>query len=164
MFVTYVTLCKFPLVEIGFNPVSYSVEDDDGSVAVTVSVLSGVIPAGSTAVVNFRTRDGTAVGKWDSHNRSPAPIIKYSSTTLACIQLHGTMWGFLVGYILTFDSTTTTISVPISIIDDDDTETEQFFMELTTSSTQQSTITTMITKPDGTVIITTLRKCVRLGM
>ena len=67
MFVTYSLKISLALVEIGFNPVSYSVEDDDGSVAVTVSVLSGVIPAGSTAVVNFRTRDGTAVGKWDSH-------------------------------------------------------------------------------------------------
>ena len=142
------------IVEIGFNPVSYSVEDDDGSVAVTVSVLSGVIPDGSTAVVNFRTRDGSAVGKWDSHNR--IALHQSSSTPLPHWYTASRDYVGITSRILTFDSTTTTIRVPISIIDDDDTETEQFFMELTTSSTRQSTITTMITKPDGTVIITTI--------
>ena len=52
----------FLAVVIGFNPEDYSVDENDGTVQVFVSVLQGSIPAGETRRVTISTEDGTAGG------------------------------------------------------------------------------------------------------
>ena len=68
MFVSlYCTLCFrrtfFPsaVVTIGFNPVTYSVLEDAGSVNVTVSILNGTLAR--NVVVTLLVSGGTATGK-----------------------------------------------------------------------------------------------------
>ena len=48
-------------VEIGFSPDEYRVDEDAGSVELTVLVLSGEIEEGSSVTVDVRTIDGIAV-------------------------------------------------------------------------------------------------------
>ena len=48
-------------VTIGFNPTTYSVTEDVGSVSVAVSLLSGIL--GRDVIVSLRTINGTAVGE-----------------------------------------------------------------------------------------------------
>ena len=48
----------FAGVTIGFNRTNYSVNEADGSVALTVQILDGILDR--TAVVNFFTTDGSA--------------------------------------------------------------------------------------------------------
>ena len=63
----YCTLCFrrtfFPsaVVTIGFNPVTYSVLEDAGSVNVTVSILNGTLAR--NVVVTLLVSGGTATGK-----------------------------------------------------------------------------------------------------
>ena len=49
------------MVTIGFDPVTYSVLEDTGSVNVTVSILNGTL--GRNVVVTLFTSGGTATGK-----------------------------------------------------------------------------------------------------
>ena len=60
------TVCQkifFPsaVVTIGFDPVTYSVLEDKGSVNVTVSILNGTL--GRNVVVTLLVSGGTATGK-----------------------------------------------------------------------------------------------------
>ena len=48
-------------VTIGFNPTTYSVSEDVGSVRVAVSVLSGIL--GRDVIVSLQTMNNTAIGK-----------------------------------------------------------------------------------------------------
>ena len=48
-------------VEIGFNPTTYSVSEDVGSVTVAVSLLSGVLAR--DVIVSLQTLNGTAMGE-----------------------------------------------------------------------------------------------------
>ena len=48
-------------VAIGFNPTTYSVSEDVGSVTVAVSLLSGILVR--DVIVSLQTMNGTAVGK-----------------------------------------------------------------------------------------------------
>ena len=47
---------------IGFNPATYSVDEDAGSVSVTISVLSGSLARGVSVVMVTSLHDGTATG------------------------------------------------------------------------------------------------------
>ena len=49
------------VVRIGFNPTTYSVHEDEGSVSVVVSVLLGIL--GRDVIVSLQTLNGTALGK-----------------------------------------------------------------------------------------------------
>ena len=57
-------------VTIGFNPTTYSVSEDVGSVTVAVSVLSGILAR--DVIVSLWTINGLAVGK--SFNKLPELI------------------------------------------------------------------------------------------
>ena len=48
-------------VAIGFNPTTYSVSEDVGSVAVAVSLLSGILSR--DVIVSLQTMNNTAIGK-----------------------------------------------------------------------------------------------------
>ena len=48
-------------VAIGFNPTSYSVSEDVGSVTVAVSLLSGILAR--DVIVSLHTMNNTAIGK-----------------------------------------------------------------------------------------------------
>ena len=48
-------------VAIGFNPTTYSVSEDEGTVTVAVSVLSGILDR--DVIVSLWTINGLAVGK-----------------------------------------------------------------------------------------------------
>ena len=50
------------MVTIGFNPATYSVDEDVGSVNATVSVLCGTLARGVSVVLETSLRDGTATG------------------------------------------------------------------------------------------------------
>ena len=47
---------------IGFIPTTYSVHEDEGSVSVAVSVLTGTL--GRDVIVSLKTMNGTAVGRF----------------------------------------------------------------------------------------------------
>jgi len=49
------------VVRIGFNPTTYSVHEDQGSVSVAVSVICGILAR--DVIVSLQTLNGTAVGK-----------------------------------------------------------------------------------------------------
>ena len=65
-------------VTIGFNPTTYSVSEDVGSVNVAVSLLSGILARNVT--VSLRTRDGTAVG--ESLNKCACILTRYAAILL----------------------------------------------------------------------------------
>ena len=48
-------------VTIGFNPTTYSVSEDVGSVTVAVSLLSGILAR--DVIVSLHTMNNTAIGK-----------------------------------------------------------------------------------------------------
>ena len=48
-------------VAIGFNPTTYSVSEDVGSVTVAVSLLSGILAR--DVIVSLHTMNNTAIGK-----------------------------------------------------------------------------------------------------
>ena len=50
------------VVTIGFNPATYSVDEDAGSVSVTISVRSGTLARDVSVVMVTSFRDGTATG------------------------------------------------------------------------------------------------------
>ena len=50
------------VVTIGFSPATYSVDEDAGSVSVTVGVLSGTLARGVSVVMVTSLNDGTATG------------------------------------------------------------------------------------------------------
>ena len=52
------------VVRIGFNPTTYSVHEDQGSVSVAASLISGILAR--DVIVSLQTLNGTAVGKLDS--------------------------------------------------------------------------------------------------
>ena len=70
--VAYTALCVrhtfFPsaVVTIGFDPVTYSVLEDAGSVNVTVSILNGTLAR--NVVVTLLVSGGTATGKFNKHS------------------------------------------------------------------------------------------------
>ena len=58
-----ITIMNYSLdVLIGFNPTTYSVGEDVGSVTVAVSLLSGILARDVT--VPLHTMNGTAIGKF----------------------------------------------------------------------------------------------------
>ena len=61
------------MVRIGFNPTTYSVHEDQGSVSVAVSVISGMLAR--AVVVSLQTLNGTALGKLN--NPSQVTLMKY---------------------------------------------------------------------------------------
>ena len=64
-------------VLIGFNPTTYSVGEDVGSVTVAVSLLSGILAR--DVIVSLQTMNSTAVGK------SPDKLSYLSSSEYAII-------------------------------------------------------------------------------
>ena len=57
----YPYLSCFAEVTIGFNPTTYSVSEDVGSVSVAVSLLSGILAR--DVIASLRTANGTALGE-----------------------------------------------------------------------------------------------------
>ena len=87
-------------VEIGFSPDEYIVDEDAGSITLTVSVLVGTIEVGDSVRLSVRTIDGTAVAGED-----------YTATTAT----------------LTFTSSMTEATVTVFITDDTVVEGDEFF-------------------------------------
>ena len=54
------------MVTIGFDPVTYSVLEDAGSVNVTVSILNGTLAR--NVLVTLLVSGGTATGKFNKHS------------------------------------------------------------------------------------------------
>ena len=53
-----------PTVVIGFQETQFSVDEEDGSVNLIVSVISGAIPTGSTVTVTVSTIHGSATSQY----------------------------------------------------------------------------------------------------
>ena len=58
-YVLHATIALF----IGFDPDSYRVNEDDGTVELTVRVIRGMISEGRTIPVRITTSDSSALGK-----------------------------------------------------------------------------------------------------
>ena len=50
----------YAVTTIGFDPVQYSVNEQSGSVLVSVSVLDGELPSGTSVEISMAVRSGTA--------------------------------------------------------------------------------------------------------
>ena len=88
------------VLEIGFDPIDYSVSEDADSVMLGVSVFSGELAEGVSAMVNVMTMDGSAIAGED-----------YSEFTDT----------------LTFTSEVTTQTVSVSILPDGNPESDEVF-------------------------------------
>ena len=107
----------FSAATIGFGVIQYFVSEAEFSVDVTVSLFSGSLDTAVT--VNIATMDGSAIGKDEQHRITiltsqlpPTAPSDYTTTELT----------------LTFNSSITTVTIPISIIDDDILETNETFL------------------------------------
>ena len=85
-------------VVIGFDPVPYSVDENDGSVVLTVKLLSGTLT--ETVVVNYETMGGSAIAGKDYMRKSG---------------------------MLTWSPGTTEMTITVSIIDDSLLEDDEMF-------------------------------------
>ena len=97
-------------VTIGFDPDQYSVNEDDGSVSLTVQVLAGELARAVS--VNFLTQDGTAT--------STAPTDFVSVAEASPIILH-------------FSPTDLDLQATVTIINDTITENPEQFIGLLSS-------------------------------
>ena len=112
-------------VTIGFSPTVYSVDEDAGSVELTVLVLSGTIADGESVTVVVMTVDGSAVAGED-----------YTELTDT----------------LTFDADTLTLTVTVMIEDDMLLELDQnFFVELSGNRVSDSASVARVTILDNDV-------------
>ena len=112
-------------VEIGFSPDEYRVDEDAGSVELTVLVLSGEIEEGSSVTLSVRTIDGIAVVDED-----------YTELTET----------------LTFDADTLMVPVTVMIEDDMLLELDQhFFVELSGNRVSDSASVARVTILDNDV-------------
>ena len=50
----------YAVTTIGFDPVQYSVNEQSGSVLVSVSVLDGELPSGTSVEISMAVRSGAA--------------------------------------------------------------------------------------------------------
>ncbi len=95
-------------VEIGFSPDEYIVDEDAGSITLTVSVLVGTIEVGESVTLSVRTIDESAVAGED-----------YSEVIRT----------------LTFSADTQTVTLAVTILDDELVEgSENFIVELSSMS------------------------------
>ena len=109
-------------VAIGFSPAVYSVDEDAGSVELTVVVSSGEIEEGSSVTLSVRTIDGSAVAGED-----------YSEVIRT----------------LTFSADTQTVTVDVTILDDDLVEGDQdFVLELSGGGVSSSASVARVTIED----------------
>ena len=103
-------------VTIGFNPTTYSVSEDVGSVSVAVSLLSGILAR--DVIVCLRTMNGMAVG--ESLNKRACMLTRYAAILLRlkCVVFSLNTAGMdfsntSLDLIFSPSSTTQTVMVPI---------------------------------------------------
>ena len=106
-------------VTIGFNPTTYSVTEDVGSVSVVVSLLSGIL--GRDVIVSLQTINGLAVG--ESLNKLAYILTGYTAILLRfkCMIVSFNAAGMDfpdTSLDLTFSPSSTTQTVMVPILDD----------------------------------------------
>ena len=107
------------VVTIGFDPVTYSVLEDAGSVNVTVSILNGTLAR--NVVVTLLISGGTATGKFNKHSsQTPTKTYKCLPTSPA-----GTDYTD-VTITLTFNANIISQMVKVPVLDDSVVEETEF--------------------------------------